>query len=258
MDREFLELLRDPVGGGPLKYSKEGKSEFLSGRDGTNYEIRGGIVCFLGGDDLTGNNARFRKLYDRMAPYYDLSTRMYARFKHQRVEERLMQYLKELEIHNGDRVVEISVGTGRNLLCLNRSAKYYGVDISFGMLKRCRRVMRKDGRQMNLVQAEAERLPLADGAFDVVFSAGGFNFFNDRTKAIAEMLRIAKSGTKLLISDETEKIRAKFEKSPVAGSFYGGQDRIESPTAFVPDSCSKVNYREVCDGELYALTFRKP
>jgi len=258
MNGEFLKVLRDPVTSEQLAYILDGKREYLSTRTGPNYEIKNDIVCFLREEELTGNNARFRKLYDRLAPFYDLSTQVYARFKKQSVHDRLMEYLDELEIRDGDKVIEISVGTGSNLLCLTPNASYYGVDISFGMLNRCRKAMRKDGREVYLMQAEAERLPLADGAFDVVFSAGGFNFFNDRDKAISEMLRIAKSGSKLMISDETEKVRAKFEKSPVAKNFYRGQKKIEGPAGFVPDCCREVKYKEVCDGELYALTFRKP
>jgi ubiquinone/menaquinone biosynthesis C-methylase UbiE len=258
MNAEFLSLLRDPIAHEPLDHIREGKREFLSSRSGRRYEIDAGIVRFLGGEALAGNNKRYQKLYDRLAPVYDLSTRLYARFKQGNVGDRIGQYLKELDVRDGQKVIEISVGTGRNLVGLNRRAAYFGVDISFGMLKRCARVMRKTGRAVHLAQAEAENLPLKDDSFDVVFSAGGFNFFNDRSKAVIEMLRIAKSGTKLMISDETEKIRAKFDKSPVTKAFYGRQDKIAGPAAFVPDGCRDIEYKEVCDGELYALTFRKP
>ena len=258
MDAEFLSLLRDPISHEPLDHVRDGPREFLSSRSGRRYEIESGIVRFLDADALTGNNKRYQKLYDRLAPVYDLSTLLYARFKQGNVEDRIGQYLKELDVKDGQRVIEISVGTGRNLVALNREAAYFGVDISFGMLKRCARVMRRSGRRVSLVQAEAERLPLKDDSFDVVFSAGGFNFFNDRSAAVREMLRIAKSGTKLMISDETEKIRARFDKTPVTKAFYGGQDKIAGPAAFVPEGCRDIEYKEVCDGELYALTFRKP
>ena len=258
MDEEFISMLQDPNTKMRLEHFEEEGKEFLKSADGNLYEIEKGIVRFLEKGELTGNNRRYQKLYDRLAPVYDLSTRIYARFKEGNVEDRLMQYLNELEVKDGQKVIEISVGTGRNIVYLNSNAKYYGVDISFGMLKRCRQVMKKLGRTIRLMQAEAEALPIRDDTFDVVFSAGGFNFFNDRTKAINEMVRIAKSGTKLMISDETEKVRAKFEKSPVTEKFYGGQDKIMDPAAIVPDWCRHVEYKEVCGGELYALTFYKP
>jgi len=258
MDKDFLDLLRDPDNKGALQYFRSGKIEYLSSPSGRKYPIKDDIVCFLDDSELTGNNARFRKLYDRFAPLYDLSTSLYARFRQGSVTARILQYLKELDVHDSDKVIEISVGTGRNLKCLNRNARYYGVDISLGMLKRCVREMRSDGRPVGLVQAEAEDLPLRESAFDVVFSAGGFNFFNDRKKAVEEMLRVAKSGTKLLISDETAKVMARFEKTLGAKSSSHGQVAIKGPADFIPDWCRDVEYKEICDGELYALTFRKP
>ena len=125
------------------------------------------------------------------------------------------------------------------------------------MLKECSKSIRKQKRDIFLMQAEAENLPIKDEIFDTVFSAGGFNFFNDKAKAVLEMLRIAKSGSKLLISDETEKVRDRFSKVPVAGGFYN-HEKIKSPVEYIPSLCKDIEYKEVCDGELYALTFRKP
>ena len=227
-------------------------------QNGNRYEIQNGIVRFLKDQALTGNNARYQKLYDRLAPLYDLLTTIYARSKEGNVKDRLMQYLKELDIKEGQKVIEISIGTGRNIVCLNSQAKYYGVDISFGMPKRCQRVMKRNDRAIGLIQAEAEKLPTKSEAFDVVFSAGGFNFFNDRKKAIDEMLRVARNGTKLMVSDETEVGRARFEKSFVAKGFYGRSVEITNPCKFVPGWCRDVEYKEVCGGELYVLTFWKP
>jgi ubiquinone/menaquinone biosynthesis C-methylase UbiE len=104
-----------------------------------------------------------------------------------------------------------------------------------------------------LLQAEAEFLPLKEDSFDVVFSAGGFNFFNDPGKAVIEMLRIAKSQTKILITDETERLRQKYNRN----DFYKA-NQIKNPTYYLPDYCKNVEYKEICDGDLYVLTFNKP
>jgi len=36
-----------------------------------------------------------------------------------------------------------------------------------------------------------------------VFHVGGINFFSDKARAIREMLRVAKPGSKIIIADET-------------------------------------------------------
>ena len=130
-------------------------------------------------------------MYDRFASFYDFATRTYAWFKSGNERNRVMPYLSLLDIKKGDKVIEISIGTGRNIKYLNPEADFFGVDISSGMLKRCQGKMRRLHREITLIQAEAEFLPIKDESFDVVFSAGGFNFYNNPGKAVAEMLRIA-------------------------------------------------------------------
>ena len=213
------------------------------------------IICFLDAE-LTGSNRKYQNLYDRFAPLYDLVTRAYAAFRSHGEQQRVSQYLDELRVKDNDRVLEISIGTGRNIKYLNPRAEYYGVDISLGMLRRCSRVMKRQGRQVRLVQAEAESLPFRDESIDVVYSAGGFNFYNDRSAAVKEMLRVAKPGTKLMIYDEAPRTIAKYEKSKVVGSVYKKEGAAD-PRGFLPPGVENVDYKEICSGELFVLTFRK-
>ncbi len=257
MKEELSAVLRTPDSHETLQYIKKNNREFLKRNNGALYEIDHDIIRFLKNKILTGNNRFYQKLYDNFAPFYNTATRVFALIKSGGEEKRVMQYLSELEIKNGNKVLEISIGTGRNIRYLNPNAVYYGADISINMLGKCRSTLRALKRDFVLIEAEAERLPLKDDTFDAVFSSGGFNFFNDKTKAVLEMLRIAKSGTKLLISDETEKIRTKYKKTPVAGWFYN-QEQIINPIEFIPGWCRNIQYKEICGGELYVLTFRKP
>lgn len=256
MNKEIMNILEQPKSKKSLYYVQDGDQELLQTDDGCKYIIDDNIIRFLK-DNLTGNNKNYQKMYDKLAPLYNTITGIYALIRNGNEKNRVMQYLSELNIKKNDNVIEISIGTGRNIKYLDSSARYFGVDISLGMLRRCLQTMSKLNRDITLIQAEAECLPIKDETFDVVFSAGGFNFFNDREKAVYEMLRIAKSGTKILISDETEKVRKTYDKAPVAEKFYA-QDKITNPLAFVPKSCKDIHYKEICNGELYVLTFYKP
>jgi ubiquinone/menaquinone biosynthesis C-methylase UbiE len=170
-----------------------------------------------------------------------------------------MEYLKEMEIESGDRVLEVSVGTGANLQFLPRTAHYFGLDISWGMLRQCQRHVKRWQVETDLFQGAAEHLPFRDAAFDAVLHMGGINFFNDIAQALREMIRVAKPGTKFVIVDETEEVARKYEKSAVAGAFYANRPRtIAAPAALVPPEMQEVKVREMWGGELYCLTFRKP
>ena len=175
------------------------------------------------------------------------------------VEARLREYLDELEVREGDRILEVSVGTGRNLRFFPRSAQIFGLDISRGMLKRCQHNAIKWKIDVTLFMGTAERLPFQDEVFDVVFHFGGINFFNDKVSAIREMIRVAKSGTKFVIGDENEALAQKYEKLPVAGGFYGNRKQaIAAPVDLLPPEMKDVRVKDISGGDLYCLSFRKP
>src|SRR6202035_247553 len=102
------------------------------------------------------------------------------------------------------RVLEVGVGTGANLRYLPPDIDFYGLDLSWGMLRKCRKKLRKCSGPARLSQAEASHLPFRTEVFDCVFHVGGINFFSDPKRAIREMIWVAKPGTKIVISDETE------------------------------------------------------
>lgn len=75
------------------------------------------------------------------------------------------------------------------------------------------------GWPVELFLGNAEALPYRDNSFESVFHVGGINFFNDKRKAIEEMIRIAKPGARILIADETDKgvrTRRSFPVFPAA------------------------------------------
>ena len=175
------------------------------------------------------------------------------------VEARLREYLDELEVKASDRVLEVSVGTGRNLQFLPHSARFFGLDISWGMLKQCQRNAVKWKLDLTLFMGVAEQLPFKNEAFDVVFHFGGINFFNDRAAAIREMIRVAKPGTKFVIGNENEELAKKYENLPVTGGFYGNrQQAIAAPVDLLPSEMQEVRVKDIAGGDLYCLTFRKP
>jgi ubiquinone/menaquinone biosynthesis C-methylase UbiE len=100
----------------------------------------------------------------------------------------------------------------------------------------CRRNLRRWKREAFLCQGEAERLPFRDAIFDVVFHVGGINFFNDRARAIREMIRVARPGTRIVIADETEQVvKTVYERMPIVRRFFKSRDsEVRVPTDLVP------------------------
>ncbi len=97
-------------------------------------------------------------------------------------------------------LLDVAIGDGVYLDWLPKGWRIAGVDISRSQLEACRR--RAAGRQVWLAQCEAEALPMADRQFDAVLSIGAFNYFNDPEGSLREMVRVAKPGAPIVISDE--------------------------------------------------------
>jgi ubiquinone/menaquinone biosynthesis C-methylase UbiE len=166
--------------------------------------------------------------------------------------------MNRLEVKPGDAVLETSVGTGLNYKYLPRDVKLSGLDLSPEMLANCQRNLRRWDLDADLYLGNAESLPFADESFDVVFHVGGINFFNDRAKAIREMIRVAKPGNLLLISDETEKhVKGVYEKQP-GGLFKNRKEPVSPPIDLIPPEMTEVHLEVLRGGDTYALTFRKP
>jgi ubiquinone/menaquinone biosynthesis C-methylase UbiE len=152
------------------------------------------------------------------------------------------------------------VGTGLNYKYLPRGVKLFGLDLSLAMLDYCQANLRRWKMDAELFQGNAESLPFADESFDVVYHSGGINFFNGRAKAIREMIRVAKPGSRFLIADETEKhVQDAYEKFPVTGRFFKNRkETVTVPVDLVPPEMQETHVEMLWGGRFYALTFRKP
>ncbi len=253
MQAEVLSLLCDP----DTRYSFELEGNSLRNTaTGRVYPMRDGIPLFV--SSVTGSNLKYKNFYDRIAPGYDVAERLYRLFK--KIPDWRREILNELEVSVRARVLEVGVGTGANLRYLPPDADRFGVDLSWGMLHKCRRNMAKWGLNANLFQCEAERLPFRAEIFDCVFHVGGINFFNDKARAIKEMIWVAKPGAKIVIADETEQVvKEIYQRNPLSKAYFEpGSEKVTAPLDAVPDEMQEIKVREIAGGRLYCLTFRKP
>jgi ubiquinone/menaquinone biosynthesis C-methylase UbiE len=102
-------------------------------------------------------------------------------------------------------LLDVATGTCNSLMrhgWLSLDADFTAVDLSETMLLQGRDAMARRGVPVQLALADAARLPLAAGAFDVVLSYGAVNGMTDPGHAVAEMARVAKPGARVVFFDE--------------------------------------------------------
>jgi ubiquinone/menaquinone biosynthesis C-methylase UbiE len=98
-------------------------------------------------------------------------------------------------------VLEVAVGTGRNLPFYPEGTRLTGVDWSPAMLGIARRRAAGLGREADLRQGDAQALDFPDSSFDTVLCALGLCAIPDDRRAVTEMARVLRPGGSLLLVD---------------------------------------------------------
>jgi ubiquinone/menaquinone biosynthesis C-methylase UbiE len=98
-------------------------------------------------------------------------------------------------------VLEVAVGTGRNLPYYPEGVRLTGVELSREMLTIARGRATSLGRRADLRQGDAQALPFPDASFDTVVCTLSLCSIPSDRGAVAEMKRVLRPGGRLLLLD---------------------------------------------------------
>jgi len=137
---------------------------------------------------------RTRRVYDRMAGIYHLSTF----FFHSRAHRCALQ---ASGIRDGMRVLEVATGSGemfRRLVRANRNGLNCGIDLSPNMAARSLRRVRRDHPEARATchAVDARHMPFRDGSFDAVVCCYLLELLaqEDIVRTLREIRRVLRSG----------------------------------------------------------------
>ncbi|HYP15240.1 MAG TPA: methyltransferase domain-containing protein, partial [Bryobacteraceae bacterium] len=168
---------------------------------------------------------RTRRVYDRLAVVYPLSTM----FFHSRAHHEAIQMSG---IRDGMRVLEVATGSGemfRRLVRANPNGSTIGLDLSPNMAARTlRRVQREFPRaRMQCKAVDARHLPFRSESFDAVMCCYLLELLSvdDMTLALQEMHRVLQkrgSFTLVLIGQNAEAFNRAYKVcGKIAPAFWG-------------------------------------
>ena len=135
---------------------------------------------------------RVRELYDREAARYDSIVRIPERLLF--ADGRVWATADAI----GD-VLEIAVGTARNLRHYRSDARLTGVDISPAMLALAHERAQALGRAADLRVGDAQHLDFSSERFDSVVSTLALCTIPDDRRALAEAWRVLRPGGRLIV-----------------------------------------------------------
>ena len=138
--------------------------------------------------------ARQKRVWDKSAPSYDKQIAFFEKTWFGGGREWLGERTR-------GRVLEVAIGTGRNLPHYPAGAAVTGIEVSPAMLAIARQRAAGLGRDADLQEGDAERLPFADASFDTVVCALSLCTIPNPAAAIGEMNRVLVPAGRLLLLD---------------------------------------------------------
>lgn len=149
------------------------------------------------------STAQVKRIYDRLAPTYDL----FATFFESRSRARALELMASA---GGGRILEVAVGTGAafaQVLTLNADGLTVGLDISPKMLAKATAKAHRSGNAPHiLLQADARHLPLPSESFDLVTNSYMLDLLpvEDIRAVLSEYMRVLKPGGSVVLVNMTQ------------------------------------------------------
>ncbi|GAB6155939.1 class I SAM-dependent methyltransferase [Desulfosporosinus burensis] len=129
-----------------------------------------------------------RKRYNRTSKFYDIMDRMIKSDLRKKI-------LKQAK----GKVLEVGVGTGKNLEYYPPTCDITGIDLSPGMLERAKERAQKLKITVSLLEMDAQNLQFPEESFDTVVATCVFCSVPDPIKGLEEIKRVCKPRGKVLL-----------------------------------------------------------
>lgn len=139
------------------------------------------------------NSDLTRKRYDRLAFIYDFLESPMERFFFASWRARLLGQIV------GNRVLEVGVGTGKNIPYYPREVKVTAIDLSPRMMGRAQKRALVLGLEVDFWEMDVQHLAFPDQVFDTVFATFVFCSVPDPVLGLGELRRVCKPGGTLLL-----------------------------------------------------------
>lgn len=144
--------------------------------------------------------ARTRARYQRIAAVYDLMEAL--------PERKFIPWRKRLwSLVEGQRVLEVGVGTGKNMPFYPSGTHVTGIDLTPGMLDQARERAVALNVDVDLRLGDAQALEFEDDSFDAAVATCVFCSVPDPVLGLEEMKRVVRPGGQILLLDHVRSER---------------------------------------------------
>lgn len=136
---------------------------------------------------------KFNRVYSQFAKIYDLAVKWIPLWRNW-----ISHALPHLR---GQRILEISYGTGYLLTQYADRFETYGIDYNWELACTAKHNLQKTGIYALIQQANIEHLPYQSKSFDTVVNTMAFTGYPDGQKALSEISRVLKDNGRFVLID---------------------------------------------------------
>lgn len=141
---------------------------------------------------MSNDNEKIKNRYNRISKVYDLLEKPMESMTMSKWRDKLIERIE------GENVLEVGVGTGKNLIYYPDTLEVTGIDFSTNMLAKARQKI-KDNKNIKLIEMDAQSMKFDDNTFDTVVSSCVFCSVPDPVQGLKEIRRVCKNDGKIIM-----------------------------------------------------------
>lgn len=149
---------------------------------------------------------KIKNRYNRISKIYDLIEKPMEALSMRHWRKDLIEKIE------GQKVLEVGVGTGKNLLYYPKDLEITAIDFSENMLEKANHKI-EDQKNIRLIEMNVEDMNFPDNSFDTIITSFVFCSVPNPVDGLKEMRRVCKKSGKILMLEHMRSQKKLWEKS---------------------------------------------
>ncbi|MGB3367783.1 MAG: methyltransferase domain-containing protein [Acidaminobacteraceae bacterium] len=141
---------------------------------------------------MSNKSEKIKNRYNRISKVYDILEKPMESMAMGKWRVELFEKIE------GEKILEVGIGTGKNLIYYPENLDVTGIDFSKNMLQKAKAKI-KNKKNIELIEMDAQKMNFADNTFDTVITSCVFCSVPDPIEGLKELRRVCKNNGKIIM-----------------------------------------------------------